>query len=49
MSWLRSWSLPSPGPKLLAEVAGTSGNPLYIGELLAALREELAVGRGRTG
>jgi len=32
-----------PGPRLLAEVAGAAGNPLFISELLAALAQEEAI------
>jgi DNA-binding CsgD family transcriptional regulator len=32
-----------PGPRLLAEVAGAAGNPLFITELLAALAQEEAI------
>jgi DNA-binding CsgD family transcriptional regulator len=32
-----------PGPRLLAEVAGAAGNPLFITELLAALAQEGAI------
>jgi DNA-binding CsgD family transcriptional regulator/tetratricopeptide (TPR) repeat protein len=32
-----------PGPGLLAEVAGAAGNPLFVTELLAALRAEGAI------
>jgi DNA-binding CsgD family transcriptional regulator len=32
-----------PGPELLSEVSGTSGNPLYVAELLGALIEEGAI------
>jgi len=32
-----------PGPRLLAEVAGAAGNPLFITELLGALAQEEAI------
>jgi predicted ATPase len=32
-----------PGPRLLAEVSGAAGNPLFITELLAALAQEGAI------
>jgi len=32
-----------PGPRLLAEVAGAAGNPLFVTELLGALAEEGAI------
>jgi DNA-binding CsgD family transcriptional regulator len=32
-----------PGPRLLAELAGAAGNPLFITELLAALAQEGAI------
>jgi len=32
-----------PGPGLLAEVSGAAGNPLFVTELLAALRQEGAI------
>ena len=32
-----------PGPGLLAEIAGAAGNPLFVTELLAALRQEGAI------
>jgi DNA-binding CsgD family transcriptional regulator len=32
-----------PGPGLLAEIAGAAGNPLFVTELLAALRAEGAI------
>ncbi|HYB18439.1 MAG TPA: BREX system ATP-binding domain-containing protein [Streptosporangiaceae bacterium] len=32
-----------PGPRLLAEVAGAAGNPLFVTELLAALAQEGAI------
>jgi DNA-binding CsgD family transcriptional regulator len=38
-----------PGPRLLAEVAGAAGNPLFVTELLAALAQEgtIATAGGR--
>ena len=42
-----------PGPRLLAEVAGAAGNPLFVTELLDALVQEGAIapraGRRRWG
>jgi DNA-binding CsgD family transcriptional regulator len=35
-----------PGPRLLAEVAGAAGNPLFITELLGALAQEDAIATG---
>jgi predicted ATPase/DNA-binding CsgD family transcriptional regulator len=32
-----------PGPGLLAEISGAAGNPLFVTELLAALRQEGAI------
>ena len=32
-----------PGPRLLAEVAGAAGNPLFVTELLGALAQEEAI------
>lgn len=35
-----------PGPRLLAEIAGAGGNPLFVTELLAALAQEGAIETG---